>query len=299
MTSDPHDSPVPISAEGVYQVPAAAYHADPVEGGSLSSTGARKLLQRGGPAKYRYALDHPGEDISDAFDFGRAAHQVVLGDYENHVAVIPGTTNAAGNSEWRTNAAKEKVAEAREAGLTPIKPEQWAKVQEMATAIRNHRTAAGLLQSAGGKPEQTIVWRDSLTGVWCRARIDWFRTPVEGRRLIVTDYKTTPSADEESFGKSAADYGYFVQAAFYLEGVRALGLDTDPAFLFVAQEKSAPYLVNVGQLDETALVLGRNLVRNALTIYAECTRTGHWPDYGDDVKTFTLPGWFLAQYGEG
>lgn len=33
-----------ITEPGVYDLPAEVYHADPVEGGSLSSTGARKLL---------------------------------------------------------------------------------------------------------------------------------------------------------------------------------------------------------------------------------------------------------------
>src|SRR5258708_26204894 len=38
---------------GVYGIPADAYHADPIEGGSLSSSGARRLLPPGCPALFR------------------------------------------------------------------------------------------------------------------------------------------------------------------------------------------------------------------------------------------------------
>lgn len=289
-----------IREPGTYDVPMRDYLADPVAGGSLSSTGARLLMKPGGPARLRYALDHPDEDPNDDFDFGRAAHQVVLGDVENHIVVVEGSVNARGNTEWRTNDVKKKVDDARAAGLTPIRPEAWARVQAMAAAINDNPTAAGLIHSASGRPEQTLVWKDdALTGVWCRARVDWFRTRKAGHRLLIVDYKTTKSdAAPDTFAKSAADYGYFVQAAFYIAGVSALGLDDDPAFLLIVQEKDPPYLVNVLELDDTALTLGRNFVTGALGLYAECRRTGRWPGFGRDVGLVSLPAWFLRRYDE-
>ena len=67
----------------------ATYHGDPVPGGSLSSTGARKLLPPSCPALFRWQQDHPVH--KDVFDFGSAAHRLVLGagpeiallDYDN------------------------------------------------------------------------------------------------------------------------------------------------------------------------------------------------------------------------
>jgi len=35
---------IQVTAPGVYDIPAEAYHADPVPGGSLSASGARDLL---------------------------------------------------------------------------------------------------------------------------------------------------------------------------------------------------------------------------------------------------------------
>jgi hypothetical protein len=283
-----------ISEPGVYDIPAALYHADPVLYGSLSSTGLRVIIEPGGPARFKHRLDHRLEDdrSTEAFDFGRAAHQVILGDPENHMVVVD-----AGN--WRTKAAQQAADEARAAGLTPILAPQWEIVLAMAKEILNHPLAAGLLQASSGKPEQTIVWEDLDSGVWCRARIDWLRKAVAGKRLLIIDYKTTKAADRESFGKSSANFGYFVQAAFYLAGVKALGLDDDPAFLFVAQEKAAPYLVNVLELDDAALTIGRNLMRIGLNRYADCRRTGQWPGLGDEIDLVSLPQWFLKQHDEG
>ena len=50
--------PMTITEPGVYEMPAEEYHADPVEGGSLSSTGARRLLEMA-PARWRYEQAHP------------------------------------------------------------------------------------------------------------------------------------------------------------------------------------------------------------------------------------------------
>ncbi len=36
----------PITAPGVYVIPADDYHADPVPGGSISASGARRILPR-------------------------------------------------------------------------------------------------------------------------------------------------------------------------------------------------------------------------------------------------------------
>lgn len=285
------DERLVITRPGVYDMPAATYHLDPVAGGSLSSTGARLLIEPGGPAKYRYGLDHPGGESTDAFDFGTAAHQVVLGDPEDRIVVLEA-------DDWRKAETKALAEAARAEGKTPLLRRQWQIVLDMAAAIKQHPTATALLKASSGQPEQSLVWQDALTGVWCRARIDWLRSPVAGQQLLVVDYKTARASDGESFGKSAANYGYMVQAAFYLEGIRALGIDDNPRFLFVVQDKDAPYLVNVIELDEVAMILGRNLARNAINTFAECQRTDDWPGYGTEIETVSLPEWFLKLYDE-
>lgn len=274
---------VEITAPGVYDIPADIYHADPVPGESLSSTGARKLTPPSCPARFRWDTDNPPEPKPE-FDIGSAAHKLVLGAGADLVVVDA--------VNWQTKKAKEQREEARAAGRIPVLAAEHRQVQAMAAQVRRHRTAGALFNPLGrGRPEQALFWQDPQTGVWRRAMLDWLPDP-SGGRLLLADYKTTRAADIESIRKAIANYGYHQQAAWYLDGVHALGLAEDAAFLFVFQEKTPPYLIQVVELDTAALRIGRERNRQALEIYRDCREAGVWPGYpDDDIPIISLPAW--------
>lgn len=274
-----------ITEPGVYQLTATEYHSDPVPGGSLSSSGARKLLPPSCPALYQWALTHPVH--SDAFDLGHAAHKLVLGAGEDIVHIDA--------DSYRTRDAREARDAAHAAGKIPMLPDQFQLVSRMAHAAKRHPLVKALLAPGAGRPEQALFWPDPEFGVWRRALIDWLPEPAEGRRMIIVDYKTTRCASNESFSRDAMDYGYHQQAAWYLDAVDALNLSLDAAFLFMVQEKNPPYLVNVIELDPVAIRIGRALNRRALTVFAECQRTGEWPGYSNDVEHVSLPAWYESR----
>jgi len=281
-----------VDGPGVYDLPADVYHADPVPGGSLSSTGARKLLQTC-PAIFDWERRNP-TPYKKVFEFGGAAHKVVLGTGPELV-VIEGT-GKAGPEVWAKDDDKAAVAAVRRAGGIPLKPSEYAQVQAMAKALREHPVAAALLRPEGGTPEQSLIWSDGTTGVSCRAMLDWLPESARGR-MIVADYKTSLSANPEDFRRSVHSYGYHQQADHYLDGVRALGLDPDPAFVFVVQMKTAPYLVSLVTLDDRALQIGAERNRRAREIYARCTATGRWPGWTDgEVAEISLPVWAERQH---
>jgi len=276
-----------ITEPGVYDIPETDYHADPVKGGSLSSSGARKLIAPSCPALFDWAR-HAGEEHANHFDFGKAAHQLVLG------AGAPIARIDA--DSWRTKAAQAAKTAAYEAGEIPLLEKDHDRVEAMAAALTAHPVASALFRT--GKPEQTLVWRDDRTGVWCRARLDWLPSPTSSGRVIVPDYKSCHSADPEALSKSVAQHGYHQQAHWYLAGMRALGLaDDTAAFVFVAQEKTAPYLVTVFEPDHVAMRIGAARNRRAIDVYVHCTKTGHWPAYVDGVHLLALPRW--AEIAEG
>lgn len=274
-----------VDRPGVYEMTNEQYHADPVPGGSLSSTGARRLLAPSCPALFQHERTH-GRPARKVFDFGSAAHMVVLGAGPELVRI--------GADEWRTNAVKAEVAEARERGAIPLKPADWDQVHAMAAAIRQHPVASRLFAPGSGRPEQSLFWVDQATGVWRRCRPDWLPYPTGGR-LIVPDYKTTVSADPRSIEKSVYDYGYYQQDPWYVDGIRAvLGVE-DVVMVFVFQEKTAPYLIHVVQLDPIAIRAGRRRNREAIAIYQQCTASGQWPGYSDRVEIVSLPAWAEKQ----
>ncbi|MFD7416834.1 PD-(D/E)XK nuclease-like domain-containing protein [Kitasatospora purpeofusca] len=285
-SSAPAAGPI-VDRPGIYEMTNEQYHADPVPGGSLSSTGARRLLAPSCPARYKYERDH-GRAPKRHFDIGHAAHKLVLGTGPE-LALIDA-------DEWRTAKVKAAVVEARERGAVPLKPAEWEQVHAMAEAIRQHPVASVLFAPGRGRPEQALFWWDQQSRVIRRAMFDWL--PDRGAdRLVVPDYKTTTAADLESIAKAVEKYGYHQQGAWYLDGAKALGLHggVEPAFVFVVQEKAAPYLVTVVELDVVALRIGQARNRRALEIYRECTDSGRWPGYSDDVELIALPAWAEAR----
>lgn len=272
-----------ITEPGVYNIGEDAYHADPVPCGSLSASGAKKLLPPSCPAIYAYERDHPPAP-KRCFDLGAAAHKLVLG--------VGAELHCVDAADWRTNKAKAEAAEARLAGKVPLLAHEHAQVHDMAAALRRHKMAASLLNGEYGAPEQSLFWIDDRTGVWRRARLDWL--PTGGRRPIIADYKTSVSANPEEFRRSVHNYGYHLQTAWYRDAVTALGLADEPQFVFVIQEKTAPYLVSVVQLDVEAELRGAELAREAIDLYQRCTETGHWPSYSEDeIPQIGLPAYAL------
>ncbi|RCH70793.1 hypothetical protein DT019_03265 [Streptomyces sp. SDr-06] len=261
---------------------AERYHADPVPGGSLSSTGARRLLAPSCPALFRHHLDH-GQPPKREFDLGTAAHAVVLND--GPVIEVIDADN------YTTKSARAQRDAARAEGLVPLLAAEHEQVQAMADALRNHTVAGQLFAPGTGIAEQSLFWQDRPTGVWRRARPDWLPVPA-GRRIVV-DYKTARDVSPDAIQKAVYEHGYHQQAAWYLDGIKALGMagDSEPAFVFVFQAKAAPYLVTVVELDSIALAIGAARNRRAIQLYAECTATGHWPAYDDGIAYLPLPAW--------
>lgn len=271
----------PITDPGVYEMAAGEYHAH----SALSSTGARRLLPPSCPALFKYERDH-GQAHKRVFDFGHAAHKMVLGDGPELVVVDA--------PDWRTNAAKAQRDEAYAEGKVPLLPDEFEMVQLMAAEQRRHPAA---FERGSGKPEQSLFVKDEKTGVMLRARIDWLPDATD-KRMVLVDYKTTASAEPRAFARSVANYGYYQQAAWYVDMVIALGLASDVAFRFVAQEKTPPYLVTIFEMDEAALRIGRLRNRDAIDLFAACVAAGEWPGYSDEIEPIILPAWLEAEYEE-
>ncbi|MDN5859770.1 MAG: PD-(D/E)XK nuclease-like domain-containing protein [Pseudonocardia sp.] len=275
-----------ITEPGHYpQLDETRYHADPVVGGSLSSTGARTLITRT-PAHFAYQREH-GRPDTDAFDLGRATHAQLLG--------VGGPIVEVNADSWRTNAAKTARAEARKAGATPLLIEDANRVRAAVAAVHAH-PVVGPLFARPGRAEQSYVGRCPETGVMCRIRIDWQPDTAPGQRAIAVDYKTTTDASPDHFGTAMGRYGYHQQGPFYGDVLLWLGLATAVQTVFVVQEKDPPYLVSYGWPDAEAVEWGRVLNRKARDVFAHCTESGEWPGYSTQPIPFELPGWLKRQY---
>jgi hypothetical protein len=266
-----------------------AYHRDIVPGGSLSSSGARALLDPGCPAQFHHDRQHP-QPAKKEWDLGTAVHGIILGSGPEIVVTE--------HSDWRTKAARDDRDAIRASGGVPLLFEDGEQVTAMAQAIRQHPIAGPLFAPGTGTPEQSLYWTDPETGVMCRVRPDWLKHPPD--LTLCVDLKTTKDASPGGVSKAIADYGYHQQDAFYVDGIQAV-LGLPARFVFVFVNKTPPYLITVRELSDADRAIGRAKNARALRIYAECERTGIWPDWtGDtpDIPYISLPTWAAQREAE-
>jgi hypothetical protein len=268
-------------------MPDTEYHAHP----ALSVSGARLLLPPSCPAIYRWQQDH-GRDPKRAWDIGHAAHRLVLGAGPELEVV-----DAA---DWRTKAARELRDKARETGRVPILAHEFEAVSDMAYALRQHPIAGELLNPETMRPEVSIFWRDPLSDVMRRARLDAISKPDADGEMVVVDYKSTRSANLDHISRAMWTYGYAMQAAWYLDAAISAAREPWDAkrFLFVFQESSPPYVVSVVQPDSTALHIGEERNKQALGVYAACVESDTWPGHvpADQIPYVGLPSWAERQH---
>jgi exodeoxyribonuclease VIII len=198
------------------------------------------------PAHYMEWLANP-PDQTPAMAFGSALHCAILTPelYDKEYSVIP-------DFDRRTKAGREAYAQFLVdcPGRSFVSGVQAGQISCMKTAIFDHPLASQTLSN--GEAEQSFFWTDPKTGLECKARPDYFRN--DG---IVVDLKTCADATFKEFQRSAYNYRYHVQGAFFMDGIfHATGKQcTD--FVLIAVEKEAPYGIMVYRLDDLAIDAGR------------------------------------------
>ena len=238
--------------------------------------------------KFRWFLDHPIEQ-TPAMAFGSACHKMILepDTFGDEYAVAPNVDRRtkAGKAEW------DAFIEANP-GKTIITEDNRDVMAEMEAALDQNPLAYRIFRDKG-QSEVPIFWIDPETEEKCKAKLDRLVLDDDGKYVIV-DYKTAKSAETQRFNNEVFRLGYHFQAGFYTEGLmNALELDYRPRFIFVAQEKDAPYAVNVIEVSEDVMKIGVAKFHELLEKYHECKAVDLWPGYVDDLPNeTTLPGWY-------
>lgn len=225
--------------------------------------------------------DYRSEESAE-FDYGRAAHAVLLEGSESGLHVIEA-------DDWRKKDAKEARDAARAAGKTPLLVRQVHKVRAMVKAAQQYVEAseiAGIFKD--GEPEHSLHWRE--VDMHCRSRLDWISTD----RRIVLDYKTAVNANPDAFVNGAVAYGYTMQEAFYRRGVKAV-YGKEPKFVFLVQEKEPPYVCSLVAFDPAMQAMGDQQVEYALALWQSSMQSGQWRGYPNRIAYLSPPAWYAAR----
>lgn len=161
----------------------------------------------------------------------------------------------------------------------------------VAGAIARHRIASRYLV---GAREQTVTWRDSVTGLRCKARVDLLTT------ARVLDLKSTGRLGAREFARTAANLGYHCQLAHYEMGLRANRWQGEPEPILLGVETAEPFDVVVYEVPTVAMEAGRREVRRLLDLVAECEKKGEWPGRAPDrIVPLELPEWAFGGFDDG
>ena len=215
------------------------------------------------------------------FDIGTATHTAIL---EPHLFGKTVAVRPPGNAN--SNAFKETKAAmlAEQPALVLLTEKDYRMVGEMSQAVHAHPTAGPLVLAC--QSEVSAIWTDAETGIRCRGRADAWVPKVN----IIGDLKTTKNAARELFRRDVFNYGYYLQAAYYLRGWAALG-HTDVSYVVVAIEKDPPYAVAVYEFDSLWLAAAEEEINALLALYQACLATDCWPAYDDNVISLFAAGW--------
>lgn len=231
---------------------------------------------RKSPLHYWHLIhDTPKED-TPAMRFGRAVHSFILTPdiFQEEYIIAP-------ECDRRTKEGKAIWNKLAECGKEIISAEDHKTIAAMQREVM--KTNAFLLDpSVKKETEIALTWKDDESGVMCKGRLDVITED------YVIDYKTTTDASTRAFKREALRYGYDLQAAMYMEAARANRYNPK-GFIFIAQEKDPPYMVNVLHASDAFLDRGAWIMRDLLAKYKECRDKNDWPGYG--VNELILNEW--------
>lgn len=243
---------------------------------------------RQSPAHYKWALDNPSED-TPALKMGRLIHMCVL-----ETDKLSDTYAVAPDVDRRTKAGKDAWAAfmAEHEGKEILTEDEFVQAEMVSRSV--WRNAEDLL--GGCRPEVPLFWTDDRTGIRCKCRVDAMKETDD--RFIIVDLKTTNDASTNAFIRDAVKYGYHVQAAHYINGVVANGLNHGKPveWWFVVVEKKGPYAVNLIKAETSFLDEGQYKVATLLDKLEECMRVDEYPGYG--VNTLRMPEWAIEDTEE-
>jgi len=162
--------------------------------------------------------------------------------------------------------------------------EQIDALAAMRVSVFNHAGAARILKD--GEAETSLFWTDEYTGLQCRIRPDWMFD------RGIADLKSCITASKDGFSKAVANLGYDVQAAFYIDGMKAV-TGKSVNFYFIAVEKTAPFSTACYMASQEMVEVGRAKYRGALELLKWCQENSRFPGYqpSGEIESIDLPRW--------
>ena len=189
---------------------------------------------------------------TNAMKVGSAFHCLVLEPHKFNSQFV-----GSPDVDRRTTAGKASFQEFEKENpnKTIIPLADWEVIHRMCQSLESNDVASEMLAPYAGEVEETMMWNDPELKTLMKGRSD-FRNK---EQKIIIDLKSTMDASEEKIEKDmwSNDLRYHVQAAIYTDAVRTITGDSSWKFHFIFVEKKPPYGVQVVNIPESGLDIGR------------------------------------------
>lgn len=178
-----------------------------------------------------------------------------------------------------------------------IKDSDGQKIINMLDSVSSHPFANKLLKNSA--KEINGYFYDEELGIWFLIKPDIYK-PTKSRS-VMADLKSTSSAKNDQFGKSISDYGYHIQAAYYMDIAEKIQGKPVDDYYHIAVESKAPWITEVEYLLPEDVEIGRIIWRTEAERIVKCIREHkkqakkYWYGYSQSTKPkpSKLPAWYL------
>jgi exodeoxyribonuclease VIII len=245
------------------------YHRHP----SISSSDVKAVATRS-LAHWKYKT----YKASPAFALGSAVHALVLEPQKN--LVVRGPEDRRG-AKW-----KDASLAADLDGKILLTEGDYDLAAEIANAVLAHPAVGSFLADSEFVAEASFFADDGETGANIKCRPDGYILHAG----VVFDIKTTRDASPDGFPKELRNYGYDLQAAFYLRTLREAGFDAKK-FIFVAVEKEPPYAVGLHVMTDRYLEHANERVTRTLEKINAAVTAGDYTTGWPMINDIDLPRW--------
>jgi len=225
------------------------------------------------PAHFQAYINGEKKEPTASMVFGSLVHSVLFD--QDDFAIMPECDRRTKEGKMLYEAFLE-TSQGKELIVTSAQHEQALLI---AQAVAKHPKAAALLTE--GVAETPVF--GELGEMLAKCKPDFHNTKFN----VLVDLKTTSDSSPAEFAKSVWNFRYHVQAAMYMD------LTNAKRFFFIAVEKDAPFNVEVYELDEESISIGRAEYLADIETFKKCMKTENWHGYTEEpaIHVISLPSW--------
>lgn len=269
-----------------------SYNPGDNERGSKDFVMSRSSLMEFNHCPHRWVKGY-GKAETDSLSYGNMLDAFILDNakFASQFAMQPETyiNDKDEQKAWSGNSkvCKEWKAGQIAAGKDIISSDQMAMVIRAKEVMYQDEVIKGILETSDFQVMILAEWHDKETGlvIPVKCLIDIVPRKDSQFHMYIADLKSCRTAAPGQWAREVYNWGYHVQAAFYMDMHEAATGEVRNGFAHILQESYEPFEVGKRMLSEEFVELGRDKYEEAMKKYCHCLKSGVFGGYDSYTHT--------------